>query len=43
MIMDFNLGKGGVDLVDCCIEDFSCKRKTNGYSLHFFFNILDIH
>ena len=28
--------------MDSCIEDFSCKRKTNRYPLVVFFNILDI-
>ena len=42
VILDYNAGKGGVDLMDSCIEDFSCKRKTNRYPLVVFFNILDI-
>jgi hypothetical protein len=42
LILDYNQGKGGVDLMDSCIEDFSCKRKTNRYPLIFFFNILDV-
>lgn len=42
VIHDYNTGKGGVDLLDSCIDDFSCKRKTNRYPLVIFFNILDI-
>lgn len=42
IIMDYNAGKGGVDVMDSRIEDFTCKRKTNRYPLIFFFNMLDI-
>ena len=42
LIHDYNQGKGGVDLLDSCIDDFSTKRKTNRYPLVVFFNILDI-
>lgn len=41
-IHDYNQGKGGVDILDSCIEDFSTKRKTNRYTLVIFFNILDV-
>ena len=33
VIQDYNHGKGGVDIMDSCIEDFSFKRKTNRYPL----------
>ena len=42
IIMDYNLGKGGVDVMDSRIEDYSCKRKTSRYPLIFLFNMLDI-
>lgn len=42
VIHEYNQGKGGVDLLDSCIDDFSTKRKTNRYPLLIFFNILDI-
>ena len=38
-ILDYNKGKGGVDLMDSCI---SCKQKTNRYPLVIFFDIIDI-
>ena len=41
-IHDYNQGKGGVDVLDSCIEDFTTKRKTNRYPLVIFFNILDV-
>ena len=41
-IHDYNQGKGGVDVLDSCIEDFSTKRKTNRYPLVIFFNVLDV-
>jgi hypothetical protein len=42
LILEYNAGKGGVDLMDSRIEDFSCKRKTARYPLIFLFNILDV-
>jgi hypothetical protein len=42
VIIDYNAGKGGVDLMDSRIEDYTCKRKTNRYPLIFFFNMLDV-
>ena len=42
VILDYNKGKGGVDIMDSCVEDFSCKRKTNRYPLVYFFNMIDI-
>lgn len=42
IILDYNSGKGGVDLMDSRIADFTCKRMTRRYPLVFFFNVLDI-
>lgn len=42
VIADYNYGKGGVDLLVSCIEDFTVKRKTNRYPLVIFFNRLDV-
>ena len=42
MVLDYNSGKGGTDLMDSRIEDFSCKRKTRRYPLIFLFNMLDV-
>ncbi len=36
VIVDYNHGKGGVDLLDSCIHDFTVKRKTNRYPLVIF-------
>ena len=36
VIVDYNHGKGGVDLLDSCIDDFTVKRKTNRYPLVIF-------
>lgn len=36
VIHDYNQGKGGVDLLDSCIEDFTTKRKTNRYTFLIF-------
>ena len=41
-IHDYNQGKGGVDVLDSCIEDFTTKRKTNRYPMVIFFNMLDV-
>jgi len=41
-VNDYNHGKGGVDLLDSCIEDFSVKRKTTRYPLVLFFNMIDV-
>ena len=42
LIIDYNFGKGGVDIMDSRIEDFTCKRKTNRYTMLMLFNIIDI-
>ena len=42
VIDDYNHGKGGVDVLDSRIEDFTCKRMTRRYPLIFFFLMLDV-
>lgn len=42
VIHEYNQEKGGTDLMDSCIEDYSVKRKTNRYPLVLFFNMIDI-
>lgn len=42
IILDYNSWKGGVDLMDSRIGDFTCKRMTRRYPLIFLFNMLDI-
>lgn len=42
VIQQYNLTKGGVDVLDSCIEDFTCKRKTSRYPLLFMFNMIDV-
>lgn len=42
IILDYNSGKGGTDLMDSRIEDFTCKRKTRRYPLIFLFDMLDV-
>ena len=42
IIDDYNHGKGGVDVLDSCIEDFSVKRKTNRYTVVYLFNMIDV-
>jgi hypothetical protein len=42
VILDYNMGKGGVDVMDSRIEDYTCRRKTNRYPLLYFFNMLDV-
>ena len=41
MILDYNQRKGGVDMFDENLEEFSCRRKTVRWPLLFFYNILD--
>ena len=41
MILDCNASKGGVDIFDQNMEEFSCRGKTLRWPLLFFFNILD--
>ena len=41
MILDYNANKGGVDIFDQNLEEFSCRRKTVRWALLIFFNILD--
>ena len=41
MILDYNQRKGGVDMFDENLEEFSCRRKTVKWPLLFFYNMLD--
>ena len=41
MILDYNQRKGGVDMFDKNLEEFSCRRKTVRWPLLFFYNMLD--
>ena len=41
MILDYNKQKGGVDMFDENVEEFSCCRKTVRWPLLFFYNLLD--
>ena len=41
MILDYNKRKGGVDMFDENLEEFSCRRKTVRWPLLFFYNIID--
>ena len=41
MILDYNANKGGVDIFDQNLEEFSWRRKTVRWALLIFFNILD--
>ena len=40
MILDHNKQKGGVDMFDENVEEFSCRRKTVRWPLLFFYNLL---
>lgn len=42
IILDYNAGKGGVDVMDARVEDFTCRRKTRRYPLLHFFNMIDV-
>ena len=39
--LDYNKRKGGVDMFDENLEEFSCRRKTVRWPLLFFYNMLD--
>ena len=41
MISDYNQRKGGVDMFDENLEEFSCRRKTVRWPLLFFYSMLD--
>jgi len=41
MILEYNARKGGVDMFDQNVEEFSCRRKTVRWPLLFFCNMLD--
>ena len=42
MILDYNVGKGGVDQLDENLGEFSCLRKTVRWPLLVFFNMVDV-
>ena len=42
MILDYNIGKKGVDQFDQNIEKFTCRRKTVRWPVLFFYNIIDV-
>ena len=42
IVLDYNSGKGGVDIMDSRIEDFTTKRKTNRYTMLLLFNVIDV-
>lgn len=42
MITDYNKTKGGVDTMDRMLTEYTCKRRTNRWTLAFFYNILDV-
>ena len=41
MILNYNKRKGGMDMLDENLEEFSCRRKSVRWLLHFFYNIID--
>ena len=41
LILDYNKQKGGVDMFDENVEEFSCRKKTVRWPLLFFYNLLD--
>ena len=41
MILEYNKQKGGVDMFDENVEEFSCRRKTVRWPLLFSYNLLD--
>ncbi|KAM3934900.1 piggyBac transposable element-derived protein 4-like [Leptodactylus fuscus] len=42
IILDYNATKGAVDTLDQAISTYTCKRKTNRWSMILFYNILDV-
>ena len=42
MILHYNKTKGGVDMFDEAIEEFTCRRKTSRWPLLLFFNCVDV-
>ena len=42
MVTDYNRTKGEVDLMDECVETFTCRRKTTRWPLLLYFNLLDV-
>jgi hypothetical protein len=42
IIIDYNKNKGGVDTLDHLIENFTCRRRTNRWTVNCFFYMLDV-
>ncbi|XDV54752.1 hypothetical protein PO909_022975 [Leuciscus waleckii] len=42
IILDYNKTKGGVDTLDQLVGTYTCRRKTNGWPMVIFFNMLDV-
>lgn len=42
MILDYNATKDAVDTLDQLLSTYTCKRKTNGWPVIVFYNMLDI-
>lgn len=42
MILDYSKAKGGTDVMDKKLSEFSCHRRTNRWALAFFCNMLDV-
>lgn len=42
MITDYNRLKGGTDSMDKMLSEYTCQRKTNRWTLSFFYNMTDI-
>lgn len=42
MIQCYNKTKGGVDTVDQIVSDYSCKRRTSGWPMVLWYNMLDV-
>ena len=41
-ILDYSQKKGGVNMFDENLEKFSCRRKTAGWPMLFFLNMIDV-
>ena len=42
MILDYNRYKGGFNNMDKWLAEYSTKRRTNRWSLAFFYNVIDV-
>lgn len=42
IILHYNECKSGVDNMDKLVDTFSCKRKTDRWSMTVFFNMIDV-